>query len=94
MLSNSREMTEGWMNSVATATPNPPNISHTYASTHTDINMTPVCRYTRVTHLCPNIRVDLVSASLYTDGEQQMMIVVRQFPPRESCRIRVILLSL
>uniref|UniRef100_A0A672IBL8 Secreted protein n=1 Tax=Salarias fasciatus TaxID=181472 RepID=A0A672IBL8_SALFA len=37
--------------------------------------------------------VDLVSASLYTDGEQQMMMVVRQFPPRESCRIRVILLS-
>ena len=44
-------------------------------------------------YLCPNMRVDLVSASLYTEGEQQMMMVVRQLPPRESCRMRVILLS-
>jgi len=45
------------------------------------------------THLCPNISVDLVSASLKTEGEQQMTMVVLQFPPRESWRIRVILLS-
>uniref|UniRef100_A0A4W2CTP8 Uncharacterized protein n=1 Tax=Bos indicus x Bos taurus TaxID=30522 RepID=A0A4W2CTP8_BOBOX len=45
------------------------------------------------TDRCPNIRVDLVSASLKLDGEQQMNIVVRQFPPKESWRIRVILLS-
>uniref|UniRef100_A0A673FY60 Uncharacterized protein n=1 Tax=Sinocyclocheilus rhinocerous TaxID=307959 RepID=A0A673FY60_9TELE len=37
--------------------------------------------------------VDLVSASLKAEGEQQMNMVVLQFPPRESCRIRVILLS-
>lgn len=45
------------------------------------------------THLCPNISVDLVSASLKTEGEQQITMVVLQFPPRESWRIRVILLS-
>lgn len=45
------------------------------------------------THRWPNISVDLVSASLNTDGEQQMTMVVLQFPPRESWRIRVILLS-
>lgn len=45
-------------------------------------------------HLCPNSSVDLVSASLKEEGEQQMTMVVRQFPPRESCRILVILLSL
>uniref|UniRef100_A0A3Q3DED7 Uncharacterized protein n=1 Tax=Hippocampus comes TaxID=109280 RepID=A0A3Q3DED7_HIPCM len=39
-------------------------------------------------------KVDLVSASLKDEGEQQMTMVVRQFPPRESCRILVILLSL
>lgn len=44
-------------------------------------------------HLWPNIRVDLVSASLKMDGEQQMTMVVLQFPPKESWRIRVILLS-
>lgn len=37
--------------------------------------------------------MDLVSASLKTEGEQQMTMVVLQFPPRESWRIRVILLS-
>uniref|UniRef100_A0AAR2L301 Uncharacterized protein n=1 Tax=Pygocentrus nattereri TaxID=42514 RepID=A0AAR2L301_PYGNA len=37
--------------------------------------------------------IDLVSASLKPEGEQQMNMVVLQFPPRESCRIRVILLS-
>ena len=45
-------------------------------------------------YLCPNCSVDLVSASLKEDGEQQMTMVVRQFPPSESCRILVILLSL
>lgn len=45
-------------------------------------------------HLWPNMRVDLVSASLNTEGEQQITIVVLQFPPKESCRILVILLSL
>lgn len=45
-------------------------------------------------YLCPNCRVVLVSASLKEEGEQQMTMVVRQFPPRESCRILVILLSL
>lgn len=45
------------------------------------------------THLCPNISVDLVSASLKIEGEQQITIVVLQFPPKESWRIRVILLS-
>lgn len=44
-------------------------------------------------NLCPNMRVDLVSASLKEEGEQQITMVVRQFPPSESCRIRVILLS-
>lgn len=37
----------------------------------------------------PNSRVDLVSASLKLAGEQHMMMVVRAFPPRDSCRIRV-----
>lgn len=37
----------------------------------------------------PNSRVDLVSASLKLAGEQHIMIVVRAFPPRDSCRIRV-----
>lgn len=45
------------------------------------------------TRLCPNISVDFVSASLKTEGEQQMTMVVLQFPPKESWRIRVILLS-
>uniref|UniRef100_A0A672NIJ3 Transmembrane protein n=1 Tax=Sinocyclocheilus grahami TaxID=75366 RepID=A0A672NIJ3_SINGR len=45
-------------------------------------------------HLCPNMSVVLVSASLKEDGEQQITIVVLQFPPRESCKILVILLSL
>lgn len=35
-------------------------------------------------HLCPNIRVDLVSASLKEEGEQQMTMVVLQLPPKES----------
>lgn len=48
-----------------------------------------ICAY-----LCPNSSVDLVSASLKEEGEQQMTMVVRQFPPRESCKILVILLSL
>jgi hypothetical protein len=37
----------------------------------------------------PNSSVDLVSASLKLAGEQQMMMVVRALPPRDSCRIRV-----
>uniref|UniRef100_A0A671PTE8 Uncharacterized protein n=1 Tax=Sinocyclocheilus anshuiensis TaxID=1608454 RepID=A0A671PTE8_9TELE len=41
-----------------------------------------------------NYFVVLVSASLKEDGEQQITIVVLQFPPRESCKILVILLSL
>lgn len=37
----------------------------------------------------PNRRVERVSASLYDDGEQLMIKVVRELPPRDSCRIRV-----
>ncbi|KAG7251245.1 hypothetical protein CRUP_038377, partial [Coryphaenoides rupestris] len=37
--------------------------------------------------------IDEGKANRHTDGEQQMMMVVRQFPPSESCRMRVILLS-
>lgn len=48
----------------------------------------------KIAYRWPNIRVDFVSASLKMDGEQQIMIVVRQFPPRESWSILVILLSL
>lgn len=43
--------------------------------------------------LWPKSSVDLVSDSLYDDGEQQMTMVVLQFPPSESWRILVILLS-
>ena len=43
--------------------------------------------------LWPKSSVDLVSVSLYDAGEQQMTIVVRAFPPRLSCSIRVNLLS-
>lgn len=32
-------------------------------------------------YLAPNCNVDLVSDSLMEDGEQQMIIVVRAFPP-------------
>ena len=35
------------------------------------------------------MRVVLVSASLYGDGEQQMMRVVLALPPRLSCNTRV-----
>ena len=45
------------------------------------------------TNLWPNMSVDFVSDSLYDDGEQQITIVVLQFPPKESWRILVILLS-
>lgn len=45
------------------------------------------------TNLWPNRSVDFVSDSLYDDGEQQITIVVLQFPPNESWRILVILLS-
>ncbi len=41
----------------------------------------------------PKRRVERVSASLYDDGEQLMMSVVRELPPRDSCRIRVSLES-
>lgn len=37
----------------------------------------------------PNRRVDKVSASLYAEGEQLMIRVVRELPPSDSCRIRV-----
>lgn len=37
----------------------------------------------------PKRRVDSVSASLYDEGEQLMMRVVREFPPNDSCKIRV-----
>ena len=41
----------------------------------------------------PKRSVDSVSASLYDDGEQLMISVVRELPPRDSCRIRVSLES-
>lgn len=41
----------------------------------------------------PNSSVDLVSDSLKLAGEQQMTMVVRALPPRDSCRIRVSLES-
>ena len=41
----------------------------------------------------PNKRVERVSSRLYSDGEQQIIIDVLQFPPRESFKIRVILES-
>ncbi len=37
-------------------------------------------------HLCPNIRVDLLSDSLYEEGEQQMTMVVLQFHPENPAR--------
>ena len=37
----------------------------------------------------PNRRVESVSASLYEDGEQLMISVVLELPPRDSCNIRV-----
>jgi hypothetical protein len=42
----------------------------------------------------PKRRVPNVSASLYEEGEQLMMRVVLELPPRDSCRIRVNLESL
>lgn len=36
------------------------------------------------TNLWPKSSVDFVSDSLYDDGEQQITIVVLQFPPNES----------
>ena len=44
-------------------------------------------------YLCPNCRVDFVSASLYDAGEQQITMVVLALPPSDSCKIRVSLLS-
>lgn len=41
----------------------------------------------------PKRNVPRVSDSLYDDGEQLMMRVVREFPPRDSCKIRVSLES-
>lgn len=41
------------------------------------------------THLRPKSNVDLVSDSLNEAGEQQIIIVVRAFPPNDSCNIRV-----
>ena len=41
----------------------------------------------------PKRRVDSVSASLYAEGEQLIMRVVRELPPSDSCRIRVSLES-
>ena len=41
------------------------------------------------TYLCPKSRVDLVSLSLKLAGDTQMTIVVLEFPPSDSCRIRV-----
>jgi len=46
-------------------------------------------RYTRFTHLLPKSKVDFVSDSLKDAGEQQIIIVVRAFPPNDSCNIRV-----
>ena len=42
----------------------------------------------------PKRRLDSVSASLYSEGEQQMMSTVRAVPPSESCSTRVSLESL
>lgn len=41
------------------------------------------------TYLRPKSKVDLVSDSLNDAGEQQIIIVVRAFPPKDSCKIRV-----
>ena len=46
-----------------------------------------------LTNLTPNSKVERVSSLLYSEGEQQMMIDVRQLPPSESFKIRVILES-
>ena len=45
-------------------------------------------------YLLPKSRVDLVSDSLKDAGEQQIIMVVRALPPRDSCKIRVNLESL
>lgn len=37
-----------------------------------------------MTHLSPNRSVDIVSESLYEDGEQLMMSVVFELPPNDS----------
>ena len=41
----------------------------------------------------PKRSVESVSDSLYDEGEQLMIKVVREFPPKDSCRIRVSLES-
>lgn len=41
----------------------------------------------------PKRSVESVSDSLYDEGEQLMIRVVREFPPKDSCRIRVSLES-
>lgn len=45
--------------------------------------------YKYLTYLLPKSKVDLVSCSLKEAGEQQIIIVVRAFPPKDSCKIRV-----
>ena len=45
------------------------------------------------TDRCPKSSVDLVSDSLYEAGDEQMTMTVRAFPPRDSCKILVSLLS-
>jgi len=44
-------------------------------------------------YLIPNLKVDNVSVSLKEDGEQLIIKVVLELPPRDSCKIRVSLLS-
>lgn len=55
---------------------------NTFTCVHKKLLFSFFCTFTR--YLCPKRSVDLVSASLKADGEQQMMMVVLQFPPRES----------
>lgn len=42
-------------------------------------------------YLWPNIKVDLVSNSLNVEGEQQMIIVVRELPPERMWDTKIIL---
>ena len=39
--------------------------------------------------LCPNLNVEIVSASLYILGEQVIINHVLEFPPSDSCKILV-----
>lgn len=42
----------------------------------------------------PKRNVEMDSASLYDEGEELMISVVRELPPKDSCKIRVNLESL